>query len=455
MALTLVLASLLAGSLSVQPAVAFGGVVVVPRPLAHEALSYFKLQLGPGHSERAGAIELHNPGATPLQVTLAPVDGETLSTLGSGYAPPGSHRHRAALWVHLGQEVVTLAPRESISVPVSVTVPATARAGDYLAGVSVQALAQHDASRLRNGLAIASVERYAIGVEIGVPGARRALIRFAGASLARDPAGLTFLLHALNPGNVILQGVSGSALITRDGHVVAHQPLGPGTFVTATTIAYPILTPHEFPPQGTIYRVRAYLRYAGGIARLDTLVRFGRAAALSQQAYGGPTAPSVSGGHSAWVQIAVAALAAALGLLALGALLRRRRADLRPPLRTLEALAAASSASGEPLNLIALTPPAGVSVQRTLTRALRSRLRRADRLCSLGAGRLLVIAPDTDTATAQALALDLRRQLERAGGAHNGARAEVYSRTEGLDGAALLALVQAGSDGERVPTASG
>jgi hypothetical protein len=78
---------------------------------------------------------------------------------------------------------------------VVVVVPGSARPGDYLAGVSVEALGQN-AETATHGVSIASTVRYAIGVEVTVAGQHRPAIRFTGAQLQRQPAGLTFLLQA-------------------------------------------------------------------------------------------------------------------------------------------------------------------------------------------------------------------------------------------------------------------
>jgi GGDEF domain-containing protein len=51
---------------------------------------------------------------------------------------------------------------------------------------------------------------------------------------------------------------------------------------------------------------------------------------------------------------------------------------------------------------------------RKLVPVLRSRLRHSDRLCRLDAQRFVVVAHDTDLQTAEALAADLRRHLQRA-----------------------------------------
>jgi hypothetical protein len=205
----------------------------------------------------------------------------------------------------------------------------------------------------------------------------------------------------------------GGLLITRGSRIVARVSLGPGTFVTGTSIAYPILTPRERPPQGTVYRVRAYLHYAGRTARLDTLVRFGRAAALRQQLYGGPKA-GASSGLPIWLVALSSALVAALAALGAGYLVRRRRRGARSPVRTLEAALQAAQLSGEPVSVISLSLTANGAAPRKLAPVLRSRLRHADRLCKLDPQRFLVVAPDTDLQTAESLAADLRRHAERA-----------------------------------------
>ena len=271
------------------------GLVVIPRPLSQPGLSYFQLQARPGHVQAAGEIELRNPTPSRLRVVLAPVDGETLDTLGSSYGPPGSPVSGSALWLLVGARIVTLAPGQSAVVSVSVTVPSGASPGDYLSGISIEALDQHVRSTAHKGVSIASVVRYAIGVEVSLPGPRHPLIRFTGAGLERQPAGLVFILRARNLGNAILKGVYGYVRITRGSHTVVSRGIEAGTFVAGTGIAYPVSAFHERPSEGTRYRISAWLKYPGGIARLNTDVSFGHRAAVLQQQYGG-SAPSRGGG---------------------------------------------------------------------------------------------------------------------------------------------------------------
>jgi len=325
-ALALALAGLC--SASNARAVAASGLVVVPRPTSEPGLSYFKLTAHPGTVQRAGTIQLRNPGASTLRVVVSPVDGTTLSTLGSGYAPPGSAPHGSTRWLELGARTVTLPPRSAVAFPVTVHVPPTSKPGDYLSGISIEALGQRAQGLARKGVSIASVARYAIGVEVSLPGTRAPLIRFTGASIERQPAGLTFQLLAENRGNAILPGVHGGVLITAGGRTILSRDIAPGTFVTSSAIAYPVTAFTQAPAQGTRFHIKAYLRYPGGIATLDTNAVFGKLQAAVQRLYGVRPTPAPSAG-SAWWKIAAVVSVLLYAVLTTILLLRRRKREPR------------------------------------------------------------------------------------------------------------------------------
>jgi hypothetical protein len=281
------------------------GLVVIPRPASGPDLSYFKLSLKPAQAGTAGAIELRNPSRRRLRAVLTAVDGKTINTLGSTYGRPGSRAHGSTPWLRFGRRTITLSPGRSAAVPVSVLVPRTARPGDYLSGISIEALDQRPRRARGGGVSIASVVRYAIGVEVSLPGPRHPLIQFTGAKLQRQPAGLSFQLLARNSGNVVLQGVRGAVRIRRAGHTVLSRQIPAGTFVTGTAIAYPVPAFGETPRQGTRYRISAWMRYPGGIARMDTTVSFGHRQAVVQQQY---RRPSTAQGTAWWKIAGIAGL---------------------------------------------------------------------------------------------------------------------------------------------------
>jgi hypothetical protein len=294
-------------------------------------LSYFDLTAGPGHLAAAGSLEVANRGDQPVTVDLDPLDAVTISTLGSAYQPRGTKVHGSGRWTVLGTRQVTIAPHGSATVPVHTRTPATVSPGDYLSGIGVEATDQQPSTRTRSKLQIASVERYAIGLEVRVPGPRHRAITLTGAQLHRTPAGLTFYLLGRNRGNEILRNVTGRVRITQRGRTVATASIGPGTFVTGTSIAVPVLVRGALPVEGTTFAVSASMRYHGGIARLSRRVRFGHADAVRQRTFDSQ-APAPLSHQVSW--IVPLGIGLGLGLLVallVTALRRRGRRVATPP----------------------------------------------------------------------------------------------------------------------------
>jgi len=298
-------------------------------------------------------------------------------------------------------------------VPVSVRVPSSASPGDYLAGIGVQAAGAGSKVQLKGNVAISSIQRYAVGLDTTLPGPRHPSIKPAGIGLDREPAGVTFSIDARNSGNVILQNVHGVATISDGDNTVATRKLGPGTFVTGTSIAYPLLVPSLHPSQGTSYRVQAVMQYPGGVARIDKVVQFGQTDAMRQQAYGGPKVNSGGGGNHLLLYLLIAAaIAACLAALEL----RRRRSGEGALRRRLPREIAHARETGEPLSVILVAVDNRRST-RELASAVRGSLRSRDQLFRLKDSGLMVVSPDTGPEAGEMLAGEVRRQLVGDGGA--------------------------------------
>src|SRR4051794_23401662 len=222
-------------------------VTVSVHPASGAAGSYFDLTARPRTQAVAGTLELRSSARRPLTVLIDPVGSLTASTLGSAYKVRGGAAAGPATWTGIGPRRLLLAPHATKVIPVSVSVPPGTQAGDYLSGVSVQALTKPVIQRTKGNVAVASVQRYAVGVLVRVPGPRSPLIRLTHATVKREPAGTTFYVYGANAGNSVLQNVRGNILVTRGNHVVARRAVGPGTFVTGTSIAYPVLAQGEQP----------------------------------------------------------------------------------------------------------------------------------------------------------------------------------------------------------------
>jgi hypothetical protein len=400
--------------------------------------NYFKVTAQPGQTTAAGTLTLTNQTAKTISVKLDPVSGMTASTLGSAYGLPSGKAHGAARWLLLDSRRVSLAPHARRGVAVSVQVPGGTSGGDYLAGISVEAAGSGDRTKVKGNLAISQVQRYAVGVDISLPGPRHPLIRLTGVDLTREPAGVTFSIQGRNAGNVILQNVRGAATVSDGDGVIAHRTVAPGTFVTGTSIAYPLLVTSLHPSEGSKFRVQAFLKYRGGTARIDKTVTFGAADAKRQQEYGGPQAGSGGGGSKLLPILIVLALIA--GCLALLEVRRRRGRGARAVRPALEGAIAHARAADEPLSVILI---GGQRPSAQLAAALRPSLRRSDQVLRPSDESLLVVAPDTTPQAGEVLAAEIKRHLSRAG---NGAPTVVpvtsagqSSADELLDAAAAVA----------------
>jgi hypothetical protein len=397
-----------AGGLGAAPASAQSPAVIVKVHQASGLVSpYFQLSASTGRTVRAGGLELVNPTSRTVRVRLDPVDAITTNTLGSAYSLAGEGAHGPTTWLRLRRRNVTIAPHASRTVSVSLAVPPTAEPGDYLTGVSVEALDQTQTTSVSQGVAVGEIDRYAIGVEVKVPGPRHPALRFTGAAVAREPGGLAFLVSATNPGNVILKGVHGWVRVIDGDRVVAATTIQPGTFVSGTAIRYPLLAHHEQPAPGKSFRVRAALYYAGGAARLDTAVRFSHSAAVTQQNYGGRKLPQPTPPWR-WIVAAVLAVAVAAGL-RWGLRRRGRPLSRAAAIKLLER----GLAPGGDLPVSVVLVSAERDLAGTIADTVRPRLRRSDRICDLGEQGLIVICPATGRAAATALRRDLYEHFAR------------------------------------------
>jgi hypothetical protein len=186
-------------------------------------------------------------------------------------------------------------------------------------------------------------------------------------------------------------------------------PILPATFVTGTSLSYPVPTPREHPPQGTRYRVRANMRYAGRIATLDRTVEFGARQAKLSEAFSGHKTPS--GGGTPWAAIVIPTLAVVAAIAGVAGVRHQRDGVRRDATVFLQrALAGAEPQSPVSVILVGGSAAAGVAP------LMRRRMRPTDRLVETPDGSLALVATDTGAVTAAGLAQDLRGALEREAG---------------------------------------
>ncbi|MEA2160838.1 MAG: hypothetical protein QOD66_3218 [Solirubrobacteraceae bacterium] len=402
--------------LPTSAAAAGASVIVKVHQSSGLVSSYFQLKSHPGARVNAGFLLLLNPTSRTSIVRVDPVGAITTDTLGSAFALRGGRAHGPGAWLKLSPRQVRIAPRSQRRINVSVTTPRSAKPGDYLSGVAVEALGQDGrAARtarkrdLPHGVSIGEIYRYAIGVEVSLPGRRDPHVRFTGAGVDRDPAGMVLRIGARNDGNVILRNVTGHVTVTRNGRLVVRSRILPGTFVTDSSIQLAVPAYRQHPFAGTVYRVQASITYAGGSAHLDREVTFGNAAAKAQQNYGGPRASSHHG--TAWVYIAPSALALVI-LLGFAWRTMRRLPRRAAALAFLHSELTASQPGGRPLTVIHLdVANASRASRRRTAHALRRTLRKSDRIYDLDRDGLLIALPRTGPATAGELGSEISDAL--------------------------------------------
>jgi hypothetical protein len=316
---------------TIASAAGVGGITVRPEQRTGDAftpVAFLDLSSKPGARTIAGRLLIRNVEPRDLTVELDTVDALTASNLGSAYTVSGARARGHTRWLGLSARRIVLASGATAKVAITALPATSAKPGDYLAGISVETVGQRKAPKAKTRMAVSTSERYVVGVQMRIPGRRVPRLGFTRATVEGFPAGVTFLLGARNRGNVMLKGVHGQISVYRRGNRIATAEVGPGTFVTGTSARLRLLAATERPRAGTKYRLRAWLRYKGGIARFDDEVVFGKRQERARSGYVGPGATG-SGGAGVPLALAVAfALAAMAGILLALRKHRRTRARL-------------------------------------------------------------------------------------------------------------------------------
>ena len=263
-------ASLLAGPRSAAaqtPAAATFGMK--PEPQADPAVTasnYFIFKANPGDAV-AGKVRITNPTKHAVTVELDGVDAFTAVNGGSAFTLNDAPPTAVGAWIAVKKTKLTVTPGKDQLVSFTVAVPKNATPGQHLAGLSAIETTPASATPTARaaGQAGASVDvrtRYVIAVEIDVPGAWSASLRITGATLLSQPSGRFLGLALTNDGAAFLHPTGSVTVTDASGAAVLAQSIAMGTFVTNTSIVYPIAWPDKLAPGQ--YRVTVHLAYGDG-----------------------------------------------------------------------------------------------------------------------------------------------------------------------------------------------
>jgi hypothetical protein len=317
------------------------------RAVGNPKLGYFVYDLAAG-ATTTGAVIVSNTGNGAGTVKLYSADGSTGQTTGTVYLtdkkPTG-----AGAWVTLAQPSVQLAPGEIKRVSFTVTPPAGAAPGEWVAGIVAETATSPATKRSsrKAGVQIRIRNQTIVAVQVDVPGTRDASFTIGGAKTGGQRGFQQVLVHFSNTGNV-LSKPTGSVTILRAGKPLQRLPFAMDTFLPQTEVDYPLLLKHALAPGE--YETRVALSFAtpeGGRKSIsaspplsvssEDVKQVFTSAAPTQQA--GVVADA--GSSRPWALIAGAVALALLLLLAIW-LLRRRRSSAGGPPRVLSASASAA-----------------------------------------------------------------------------------------------------------------
>jgi hypothetical protein len=226
--------------------------------------TYFRFQLDPGGTT-TGAISVIGESAQPIALTVFPSLGVTSPNSGDAYlGEPGASCAASACWLQGLPRSITLADHERETVSFTLTVPADAAAGQYLAGVAVQPAtlvspgtgSGSGGSGAESVIARSVVVGVAVTVGSGYPH-EIVIPNVVGTRIGSDP------------GLVVEESDPGRAFEHPQGEVSVEGPQGQmwrfalvsGTVLPGGEAGLRILAPGV--PAGS-YPASAFLRYDGG-----------------------------------------------------------------------------------------------------------------------------------------------------------------------------------------------
>lgn len=262
----LVLAGLLGlGSISghaLAAGAAGGGVVLTPCDAQGneiETPGYFEISGAPGSTTQLYAL-VGNIQRVTVSISLTPVDARSGVYGGISYGLPQEPRKHVGAWIALSTTWVKLPSRKAKVVDLTVRIPASAKPGQYVGGVTAYVPAA------RGGAALVVQLRRVVAVVITVTGGPM-YGRFTLGSIGakRRPDATYVVSHIHNTGTILLKG-QGHLWVWETGRrkPVVTAPVTLDTTVPQTTVNYPVLLAKR-PTPGT-YTFKLTLTWDGGVA---------------------------------------------------------------------------------------------------------------------------------------------------------------------------------------------
>jgi hypothetical protein len=183
----------------------------------------YNLQAESGLSDEALVV---NNSAGPVSLKLYAADGATAINGGTAFADSEEDRNGVRSWLSIETSSVDLEAGESVPVPFSVQVPATATPGDHVAGIIVEAPPKAGPG---GGIGAAVIERVGVAVVVHVPGPGNESLALGGICLNQETGSNYFEVPVANDGNVLTRAEGTLRLEYDDGSEVFQRDVVLGT----------------------------------------------------------------------------------------------------------------------------------------------------------------------------------------------------------------------------------
>ena len=301
-----------------------------------QATGYFVISASQGQAVAESAV-LRNLSQNDVTVSLAAVDGATGLYGGITYALPTDPVKNVGTWISLSQTKVALKAGETVEIPFTVNIPADARSGTNVGGITAWVPSVDESTSATGegfGAQIIIQTRRVLAVQVTLPGRSDPVLTISGVTPIARASGMELEIAIANEGYGFASG-SGTIDIPALGF---HQDFTLGNVLPGTSFAYPIVWSAK--PDANTYDAKVTISYnektvdwAGsftvGATVLTELKNYETSTTVTQPA------PSTSSSNTTILTVAVVvawAIILLAGVLLLWRRTRRRKRTQSGPL---------------------------------------------------------------------------------------------------------------------------
>jgi hypothetical protein len=225
------------------------------QPAAMIQHGYFTLGLKAGQTKTVRII-VKNTGENLLRISDYPADAAQIAAGGIDFGTQYKQLTAMGTGITVTPRDLTLAPGQATRVSATITMPANAKAGDYVGGVAMENKAV-EGQGAGSHVLIDVHYRKVIAIMDSVPGVRWASAKVVGVALTKQAKGTQAVVGVRNTGNILFKGKGTVALLGSKG-AVESIPFTIDTILPSAVTRIPINLPNLTLQRG-LYGMRVSL----------------------------------------------------------------------------------------------------------------------------------------------------------------------------------------------------